>query len=437
MEYCTLSKPKLKNRDNLNIFTGIVPLISDINDLDGVLDEHCKLNYNYNYLKYALIKKNNQYYFIDAKNTTVEHRKNTDNNLIMCPYCHTGLSPISGHYKMQFGKKIYIDNYFRHTEDVNCLFRNGINSDKKYREDIDYIGETYRHKILKWSTYNIANSGNLYLKMPKSYKLIVDDINYKSKVEFNYKIEHIIKADMEKRILKKDDTSKGLQPDIIFYTESGNRILVEITVGNGKTVQEYYDRWSRLNNVVLELRFSDNKHIDYSPIYDKSIESIKDITISDYKFDDNRNFRFLYDPLLNDARNDIFYKNIELADAKKKECMMLEIEELKKEIEELKSEKEKLKNEIKNEYNINISKKDASVILLDKTELFMSLMGIKFRDFEYRFKDCSLEVAENNILIFTLDTIEQKKEMTGFLKREYAQSLKSICGIEGFLVKVR
>lgn len=82
-------------------------------------------------------------------------------------------------------------------------------------------------------------------------------------------------------------------------------------------------------------------------------------------------------------------------------------------------------------------KEDVSMISLNKTELFMSLMSIKFRDFEYRFKDCSLEITEDKVVNFMVDTMEQKKDMTGFLKREYAQSLKPICDIEGFLVKVR
>lgn len=76
-------------------------------------------------------------------------------------------------------------------------------------------------------------------------------------------------------------------------------------------------------------------------------------------------------------------------------------------------------------------------IVKDKAELFMSLMGIKFRDFEYKFKSCELEINEEKILNFTVESREKKSEITSFLKREYAQSLKPICDIEGFIVKVR
>ena len=73
----------------------------------------------------------------------------------------------------------------------------------------------------------------------------------------------------------------------------------------------------------------------------------------------------------------------------------------------------------------------------DKRELFMSLMSIKFRDFEYKFNNCKLEIDNENVLCFIVENQDKKSELTGFLKREYAQSLKPICDIEGFIVRVR
>lgn len=76
-------------------------------------------------------------------------------------------------------------------------------------------------------------------------------------------------------------------------------------------------------------------------------------------------------------------------------------------------------------------------IIKDKAEMFKSLMEIKFRDFEYKFKTCTYEMGENKVLYFVVDDIPMKEEITGFLKREYSQSLKPICDIDGFVVRVR
>ena len=76
------------------------------------------------------------------------------------------------------------------------------------------------------------------------------------------------------------------------------------------------------------------------------------------------------------------------------------------------------------------------VVSKDKVELFKSLMNIKFKDYEGKFGECVLEIDEENVLTFTVNSLEQKKEITGFLKNGYAQNLKPICEINGFIVKV-
>ena len=76
------------------------------------------------------------------------------------------------------------------------------------------------------------------------------------------------------------------------------------------------------------------------------------------------------------------------------------------------------------------------VVSKDKADLFKSLMSIKFKEYKSKFGECILEVNEENILIFTVDSLQQKKEITGFLKNGYAQNLKPICEIDGFIVKV-
>ena len=54
---------KFKNNDNLANKSKLIPLLSDINDKEGIIIEHSKLNESNN-LKYALIKYDNKYFFI-------------------------------------------------------------------------------------------------------------------------------------------------------------------------------------------------------------------------------------------------------------------------------------------------------------------------------------------------------------------------------------
>lgn len=87
--------------------------------------------------------------------------------------------------------------------------------------------------------------------------------------------------------------------------------------------------------------------------------------------------------------------------------------------------------------NNNVCIDENKEVIKDKAEMFKSLMEIKFRDFEYRFKTCTYEMGENKVLYFVVDDMAMKEDITGFLKREYSQSLKPICDINGFVVRVR
>lgn len=86
-----------------------------------------------------------------------------------------------------------------------------------------------------------------------------------------------------------------------------------------------------------------------------------------------------------------------------------------------------------------VDREDAKVlgIVKEKSELFMDLMSIMYEDFEYRMDDCSMEINDDNVLCFTVSSVDSKKDITAFLKKEYAQKLKPICEIEGFIVRVR
>lgn len=343
------TKVKFKNKDNMHEHRKLIPLISDINDKRGVLIEHLALNEKYKNLKYALIKINNNYYFINADDAVIESKKSSDNNLIMCPFCKQDLASMYGYKYNKNGKEITVPSHFKHYENnIDCLFKNVFKSDFVDITKKKYIGEQYNHKFLKLTTCALANAGVLSFNIPKSYELIIDKENYTCKVEFTFETERVISAETETKVLKKDEHSKGLVPDLIFYTESGNRILCEVTDASGKTVREYYDRWNRVNNTVLELKMVDNKHIYENPFYDKEtgLLNIDKFSISDYKFNDKRIFTFLYSPLLDKARRECNIMKAKLADLEKENILKMNIDELKIQIKNLSEEKNILSNEI-------------------------------------------------------------------------------------------
>lgn len=79
---------------------------------------------------------------------------------------------------------------------------------------------------------------------------------------------------------------------------------------------------------------------------------------------------------------------------------------------------------------------DVKLLVKDKSDIFISLMENRYSDFKHKFKDCIANVDEYNILNFSVSTPDKKEELKKFLMREYAQSLKPICDIKGFLIKV-
>lgn len=342
-----IANPLLKTRDKVNKFSSYIPLVSDINDKEGVLMEHYALNRGYKNLKFALILIDGKYYFIDAENAIAEHKYISDNKQFTCPCCYQDLFTRGSHIKRINNKNVSVScsfNHYKHSED--CEFKTGYNS--KYVNDGfgKFSGEKYDHKFIKITTCAIANAGHMYIKIPKSYEIIENEEDYTCKAEINYFTEKIIRAETEKTVLKKDDKTDGLRPDILFYTESGKRIIVEVTVGNGKTVAEYHNRWERVGDTVLEVRLSDNNDIYDSDFYEEDIDFIEQLILSDYEFNDKRVFRYLYSPVLNQARRDVEIRKAKLSDLKKERGLVMEVKKLEKEVKILKSEKNCLLDDV-------------------------------------------------------------------------------------------
>ena len=139
---------KFKNNDNLANKSKLIPLLSDINDKEGIIIEHSKLNESNN-LKYALIKYNNKYFFIDSEQIIMEIKQYTDNQKIMCPNCKQDLYIMQG-YKIKNG--IEVKAHLKHyMSSEDCDFKQYYNSKSKKINKGKYIGESKIHKELKRS----------------------------------------------------------------------------------------------------------------------------------------------------------------------------------------------------------------------------------------------------------------------------------------------
>ena len=127
-------------------------------------------------------------------------------------------------------------------------------------------------------------------------------------MNFEYKTVSIKEAEIEKQVLKKDEDTRGYRPDIIFYTDEDETIYVEITNSCGKTVNDYYEIWERLDKTVIEVKKYENCNISYMEMdEDDQFFHIYDETI----------FRFLYNPIMDKARREQLELMAELSDRKK------------------------------------------------------------------------------------------------------------------------
>lgn len=322
-----------KMRDDFTKENKYYPLISDIRDKEGVMIEHRKLNGNDWRLHYALLKTNNKYYFFDIRKNVMEIKKYTDEKEFICPYCGGILSPVPDYYRKD--RKDKIEAYLRHKHSENekvknCIF-NLSNKDYKKKQKGYFEGESLKHKFFKIEMYKKAKEGTLFLNLYESYELVEKD--YDVEIKWNERKVKIVDAYMERKVLKKDEITNGYQPDLVLISDKGEHIYCEITVTSGKTVEEYYDIWRRLNKNVIEIRESDNKGM-----YEKNNICFEELKI-----------RNLYSIVIDRARREKHKRNIELAEKKRKEMerkIQLEKKIEAEKREKIRREEERKKKEI-------------------------------------------------------------------------------------------
>lgn len=286
-----------KRGDELELDKQLIALESDINDDEGVIAEHMIINgEKTKELKYGLICIDSKYYFFNVDNNAMELKKIVDDNKFICPYCKSDLCIVSSYDRIINNKKIKVDAFLRHyAGDENskgCIFHNS--KDAEHNKLKLYATEGIKHKQLKMRL--IKEAYKLQFLIPEKYKINIDKENYSCSAEFiEYSKKRVVKTDSEKKVLKKDKITNGYVPDIILYTQDGDEIYVEVTVSSGKMVSDYYDIWYRLKKTVLECKLKDG-----------------DIQ-----------FKYLYDPIRDQARRAILMQSKALADKKKSEVRML------------------------------------------------------------------------------------------------------------------
>lgn len=294
-----------KNNDHITEGVEFVPLISDINDTEGVLIEHQELQGDSVKLEFALIEHKKNYYFIDCKSSVKEDVYITDGKAFICPNCRQELALISGFER----KNAKVESYLRHKiSDNGCIYKYFYNNIYEDAERKNVCNEGYTHKQLKLSTLrNIVDHG-IKLNVPSDFSIEIKD--GKPIVDFKYKEIFLTDALKEKKVLNGDSLTKGYRPDIVSFTDNSETVYIEVTVNSGKRVDEYYDIWQRLNTTVIEVRKKDN-------VEDRKNES--DIySHCDDKVIRKKVFRILYSPVVEKARQEKNEIAMRIADEKRK-----------------------------------------------------------------------------------------------------------------------
>ena len=374
---------KFKNNDNLANRSKLIPLLSDINDKEGIIIEHSKLNESNN-LKYALIKYNNRYFFIDSERIIMEIKQYTDNHKIMCPNCKQDLYVMQG-YKRDNGTEVkaHLKHYIN-SED--CDFKQYYNSKSKKINKGKFIGESKIHKELKLSIATEINSKGIYLNIPISYNIEID--RYECWANIQYEKTYIDRAEIEKWAIEKgNEEVGGYKPDITAYDKNNKEIYIEVTYQTGKTVEEYYNKWNKLNRNVIEVRKKDNVDVEISCSQEEGY--LKEIYIHDDKV-----FRFLYSPVLDEARREKLRIESILATKEKEEF-------LKKEYINFIYEK------LRNVKRYLETSKNVKVVKNGKEYKYIANNGYEYKNYWFKasFKDVSINLKIPNIVVDLLNKI--------------------------------
>lgn len=274
-------------------------LRANINDLASVIAEHSMFNSDSGYLQYALIQENNDYFFFDVRKHSMLLKHLSSSKKFICPFCKEDLFVKSG-YTNRYGTFVpqHLSHYPESNESSFCIFRT--NSQYEKKKFFSRVAEGYRHYQTKIAFFKLANLGALKIEVLDSYEIYRDDNELTAFANKTFKTMNIVKADMEKQALKKEGDINGFRPDLTLYTDTGEVIYAEITDTNGKTVSQYLDRWTKANNICIEIVpvLDDNGSLMFSN--NKNFQDTNSYALDEYYSDkenlyrNNRSINLLY-----------------------------------------------------------------------------------------------------------------------------------------------
>lgn len=314
-------KVKHKHRDDFSDDNKYYPLFSNITDKIGVIAEHSQLNENEKWLQFALFKSDDKYYFFDVRKNAAELRQYVDDCKFICPYCGGDLFMVASHIRNGCQKKIPTHLRHKQSDDElvqSCIFNTGNKNYKDMRNEF-FSGESYKHKSLKLRLYKLAKAGKLELLIPSAYDIVENLVSYEAKANFQLKPVRIVDALVETRVLKKDEVSDGYQPDLVLISEDGEYIFCEVTVSSGKTVEQYYTIWDRLQTPVIEFKYNENREMTQIL---NMMDAVKQMNFLEDELSEHEELfvfnsatmRFLYSPIIDSARKEYHTKRTILAD---------------------------------------------------------------------------------------------------------------------------
>lgn len=237
------------------MYFDIIPITADFRDKQALLFEHSLINKEHTYLTHAIIKVNDIYHWLITDDIGSQIKFHTDDEKIICPCCEEELF-------IRAANSSKIKTHFCHysNKSNDCEFKKRYKSNPTEREISkgNKDGESDIHIVAKEQLAILINTSSnfghdVYLNKVKDFTIKTDHL-HQSHIYYTYEPVKIVKAELEKQIVKKEGELAGFRSDLNIYDEHGNIYFIEVTYSNGKSISQYYNRWQRGASTVYEVK---------------------------------------------------------------------------------------------------------------------------------------------------------------------------------------
>lgn len=280
----------------------VIPIVSDINNKAALLFEHGIINQDTQFLTHAMVKINGKYHWLVSEEIGTQLKFYTDDNKIVCPCCKDEL-------RISAAESTKMKTHLRHRRsDIECEFKTKYNSNVRNKEKKDggKGGESEAHLEMKEQLALLIETSKHFghevkLRKAKSYEVKVDS-EHRAYIRYQYETVKLVKAEIEKQVVRKEGDLKGFRSDLNVYDEDGNIYFIEVTYTSGKPLNSYYELWKRGNSTVYEVKAT------------KSKVSLKDSFQNNYLISNESGelegieMRLLYDPIIDEGQRELMRK---------------------------------------------------------------------------------------------------------------------------------